>query len=190
MGFSRPEYWSGLPFPSPADLPEQGSNPGLLQILYHLSHPGKPKGSREGSSLFLLKLWSGNYTATWTQAKSQSSGGRFRHRKIKYQIINNEWKAKGGTSLAVQWPSLCSPSAGPPGSIPGQRTRFHLLQPRAWTLQLKTPRAAVGTGEPLCCNWDPLRPKETSQYVHLPRPKETPCYWILSSSETSNLKNE
>ena len=25
MGFSRQEYWSGLPFPSPADLP----NPGI-----------------------------------------------------------------------------------------------------------------------------------------------------------------
>ena len=36
MGFSRREYWSGLPFPSPGDL----SDPGLLhcrQMLYHLS---------------------------------------------------------------------------------------------------------------------------------------------------------
>ena len=30
MGFSRQEYWSGLPFPSPEDLPNQGSNPDLL----------------------------------------------------------------------------------------------------------------------------------------------------------------
>ena len=29
MGFSRQEYWSGLPFPSPGDLPTQGLNPGL-----------------------------------------------------------------------------------------------------------------------------------------------------------------
>ena len=29
MGFSRQEYWSGLPFPSPGDLPTQGWNPGL-----------------------------------------------------------------------------------------------------------------------------------------------------------------
>ena len=37
MGFSRQEYWSGLPFPSPGGL----SNPGLLhcrQILYQLSY--------------------------------------------------------------------------------------------------------------------------------------------------------
>ena len=38
-GFSRQEYWSGLPFPSLGDLPDQGSNPGLPhcgQMLYRL----------------------------------------------------------------------------------------------------------------------------------------------------------
>ena len=28
MGFSRQEYWSGLPFPSPGDLPNPGMEPG------------------------------------------------------------------------------------------------------------------------------------------------------------------
>ena len=28
MGFSRVEYWSGLPFPSPGDLPNPGIEPG------------------------------------------------------------------------------------------------------------------------------------------------------------------
>ena len=28
MGFSRQEYWSGLPFPSPGDLPNSGIEPG------------------------------------------------------------------------------------------------------------------------------------------------------------------
>ena len=27
MGFSRQEYWSGLPFPSPGDLPNPGIEP-------------------------------------------------------------------------------------------------------------------------------------------------------------------
>ena len=43
MGFYRKEYWNGLPFPSPGDLPDPGSNPGLphcRQILYHLNHQG------------------------------------------------------------------------------------------------------------------------------------------------------
>ena len=28
MGFSRQEYWSGLPLPSPGDLPDPGTEPG------------------------------------------------------------------------------------------------------------------------------------------------------------------
>ena len=43
MEFSRQEYWSGLPFPSPGDLPHLGIEPCSLcfrQILYHLSHQG------------------------------------------------------------------------------------------------------------------------------------------------------
>ena len=28
VGFSRQEYWSGLPFPSPEDLPDPGIEPG------------------------------------------------------------------------------------------------------------------------------------------------------------------
>jgi len=47
MGFSRQEYCSGLPFPSPGEIfPTQGMNPGLLhcrQILYQLSYKGRPK---------------------------------------------------------------------------------------------------------------------------------------------------
>ena len=30
MGFSRQEYWSGLPFPSPGDLPDLGIEPASL----------------------------------------------------------------------------------------------------------------------------------------------------------------
>ena len=34
MGFSRQEYWSGLPFPSPGDLPDQGWNQCLWLLLH------------------------------------------------------------------------------------------------------------------------------------------------------------
>ena len=43
--FSRQEYWSGLPFPSPGDLLTQGLNSSLQhcrQTLYRLSHQGSP----------------------------------------------------------------------------------------------------------------------------------------------------
>ena len=34
MGFSRQAYWSGLPFPSPGDLPDPGIEPYLLCLLH------------------------------------------------------------------------------------------------------------------------------------------------------------
>ena len=46
MGFARPGYWSGLPFPSPGDLPNPGIEPGslIVQADTLLSElPGKPK---------------------------------------------------------------------------------------------------------------------------------------------------
>ena len=60
MEFSRQEYWSGLPFPSPGDLPTQGSNPGLLhcrQMLYHLSHQGIPTFLRSHSVFLSTFYW-------------------------------------------------------------------------------------------------------------------------------------
>ena len=45
MGFPGQEYWSGLPFPSPGDLPDPGIKPAspALQAEALLSEiPGKP----------------------------------------------------------------------------------------------------------------------------------------------------
>ena len=45
MGFSRQEYWSGLPFPSPGDLPNPGIKPGspaLEADALTSEPPGKP----------------------------------------------------------------------------------------------------------------------------------------------------
>ena len=45
MGFSRQEYWSGLPFPSPGDLPNPGiepMSPALQADALTSEPPGKP----------------------------------------------------------------------------------------------------------------------------------------------------
>ena len=34
MGFPRQEYWSGLPFPTPGDLPNSGIQPVCLHLLH------------------------------------------------------------------------------------------------------------------------------------------------------------
>ena len=45
MKFPRQEYWSGLPFPSPGDLPNPGSkpvSPTLVGGFFTTAPPGKP----------------------------------------------------------------------------------------------------------------------------------------------------
>ena len=42
MEFSRQEYWSGLPFPSPGDLPDPGMEPGSPELQAD-SLPPEPK---------------------------------------------------------------------------------------------------------------------------------------------------
>ena len=46
MGFSRQEYWGGLPFPSPGDLPNPGIEPGspALQADALFSEPSRGAG--------------------------------------------------------------------------------------------------------------------------------------------------
>ena len=50
MGFSRQEYWSGLPFPSPGDLPEPGNGPGSPALQVY-SLPSELQGSPVAWSL-------------------------------------------------------------------------------------------------------------------------------------------
>ena len=45
VGFPRQEYWSGLPFPSPGDLPNSGTkpvSPALAGGFLTTEPPGKP----------------------------------------------------------------------------------------------------------------------------------------------------
>ena len=84
MGFSRKEYWSGLPFPSPGGLPDPGIEPGSLrlQMLYCLSHqgsPGAPNISSGGGQR--------PYPST-TQGVSQ---------KVKANITTSKRKCQSGT---------------------------------------------------------------------------------------------
>ena len=65
MGFSRQEYWSGLPFPSPGGLPDPGIEPGsptLQADALPSAPPGKPMQSyacqRKKSGLWSGTPWS------------------------------------------------------------------------------------------------------------------------------------
>ena len=53
MEFSKQEYWSGLPFPSPGDLPDPGIklvspvSPALTGGFFTIEPPGKPNSGKE-----------------------------------------------------------------------------------------------------------------------------------------------
>ena len=65
MGFPRQEYWSGLPFPSPGDLP----NPGI--------EPASPAMQVDSLPLSLLGTWDGwqgPYLSPWGAGVSSAPG--------------------------------------------------------------------------------------------------------------------
>ena len=58
MEFSRPEYWSGYPFPSPGDLPDPGIKP-RSPTLQADSLPAEPQGKPKNTGVHSLSLLQG-----------------------------------------------------------------------------------------------------------------------------------
>ena len=58
MEFSRQEYWSGLPFPPPGDLPDPGIEPISLefQVVFFFFFTTEPTGKPRGGILLFKKL--------------------------------------------------------------------------------------------------------------------------------------
>ena len=79
LEFSRPEYWSGQPFPSPGDLPNPGIEPRspTLQVDSLPAEPqGKPKNIGVGSLSFLQQIF----------LTQESNRGLLHCRLILYQL--------------------------------------------------------------------------------------------------------
>ena len=79
MEFSRPEYWSGQPFPSPGDLPDPGikpRSPALQADSLPAEPPEKPKNTGVGSLSFLQ----------WIFLTQESNQGLLHRRWILYQL--------------------------------------------------------------------------------------------------------
>ena len=55
-GFSRQEYWSGVPFPSPGDLPNPGIEPGSPALLADALTTELPENLKERQCQRMLKL--------------------------------------------------------------------------------------------------------------------------------------
>ena len=76
MGFSTQEYWSGLPFLSPGDLPNPGiepRSPALEADALTSEPPGKPKIAECWIDAFELWCWRRLLRVLWTARRSSQS---------------------------------------------------------------------------------------------------------------------
>ena len=78
MGFSRQEHWSGLPCPSPGDLPNPGIEP-RSPILQADSLPAEPPGKPKNTGVSSLSL------LQWIFLTQESNWGLLHCRWILYQ---------------------------------------------------------------------------------------------------------
>ena len=83
LGFSRQDYWSGLPFPPPGDLPNPGIESTFLTstcigrwVLHHEHQLGSPKVQVDGGTLPFGWPWIiGSSTLCWLDQKGRGEEG-------------------------------------------------------------------------------------------------------------------
>ena len=95
MGLPRQEYWNGLPFPSPGDLPTQVSNLCFLGLLHWQAHSSPL--SHLGSPNFLLNKTQFKFSLYHLKAKEISlvyQTNQNKQRKILFQITGSHLRKK------------------------------------------------------------------------------------------------
>ena len=114
--FSRQEYWNGLPFPSPGDLPDPGTEPmssacpALAGRFSTTVPPGKPPS--KWSKFFFLKI-----TLHFTLLNKRVDKLRMDVCLILYEVLRR------GKELHV----LCGPASYVWWLLPGQEQRIKLM---------------------------------------------------------------
>ena len=145
MGFSRQEYWSGLPCPPPGGIfPTQGLNLGLpycRKILYSLSHQGRPRILKWVAHPF---SWASSWHRNWVGV-SCISGGFFT------SWATREPPEKAGKKVKVKVSQSCPTLHDPmdlnnPRNSPSQNTGVGSLS----LLQRIFPAQGSNPGLPHC----------------------------------------
>ena len=119
-GFSRQEYWSGLPCPPPGDLPNPGIKP-RSPALWVDSLPAKPQGKPKNIGVDSLSLLQGVFP---TQGPTP---GLPNCRQILYHLSHQ------GSPRILEW-IACPFSRG--SSPPRNRTRVSCTARRFFTHEL------------------------------------------------------
>ena len=140
MGFSRQEYWNGLPCPPPGNLPDPGIKPYVScigrQILKHLPRMTEKTRTRRG---WIRKKKLGNCSWQRLQALSEE-----------------EWLAGGGRQQPCVQRTVCTEN---------RMCREPRVQKGKWVQSqgnwLRCPRVPAG---PMSCDTDTFPPRMTGRY--------------------------
>ena len=112
MGFSRQEYWSGLPFPPLEDLPNLGIkpaspvSPALRWIPYHWANGGSPKIVLKNNKWLSSQITSDQSKRSWLKPLLSFENFYSKERKIiikkkKKQKRIDRWVEGMGPKLAL-----------------------------------------------------------------------------------------
>ena len=127
MGFSRQEYWSGLPFPSPGDLPKPGIEP-VSSALQTDTLPSEPPGKPCTSLVMLITVMFGSHISVCMCAQLFS----------RVQLFETSWTVSCQAPLSLEfsrqeyWSEWPFPSPGDlpdPGIEPMSWPYFHTWFP-------------------------------------------------------------
>ena len=151
MGFSRQEYWSGLPFPPPEDLPDPGIQPASLTspdwqaVSMPLALPGKPlcgfRPTRTLGPQHPSELTKSSGELLWGQkAIAISIQG------VKYilQVLQAEGQLLMESLKRMQTAAV---NTAHHRGLPGGGIAFHprLTKARSWILKLHLPSLNIRT---------------------------------------------
>ena len=139
MEFSRPEYWSGTPFPSPGDLPNPGIEPRSPPLQAD-SLPAEPQGKSKNSRVGSLSL------LQWIFPTQESNRGLLHCRQILHQLSYEGSSAQLNNSKFYEDTDIISPRTfAHPGTLP------HILtSPRMPSQTLACPHMPSDTLIQIC----------------------------------------
>ena len=106
MGFTRQEYWNGLPFPSPADLPDPGikpASPALAGRFFTREPPGKSLKMGGGTVVISIGMCSATQWATEGNSQRLFSSSRALSATRKHS-----WGAAKSAGIQDLW--ICTPA--------------------------------------------------------------------------------
>ena len=90
MGFSRQEYWSGLPLPSPGDLPNPGSEP-IAPALQADSLPLSHQGNQKSYSKHQIYWWNVENFASEVESEKKMLSQKGEKTTLRMRENNSKW---------------------------------------------------------------------------------------------------